>query len=406
MSQGEGNVSSSSDIDREDGIAEPGLPGGWPSRTAVERTQANLAATDDEIRYWVGFNLVPRIGPVRVDGLLKYFGSLKAAWNADASSLRASGLPQDALERLLYQRGRLNLDAQMDKIAAQGVQVLTWLHPTYPPLLKNIAQPPPVLYVRGEIAAADQFAVAVVGTRHASVYGKEVARRMATGLAQNGVTVVSGLALGIDGIAHKAAMDVGGRTLGVLGCGLDIVYPAEHRELAQRIVSAGALISDYPLGTRPDALNFPPRNRIISGLSLGTLIVEASLQSGALITHRFSLEQGRETFAVPGNIYNQNSSGTNALLQRGEAKLVTCVEDILEELNLTMVTQQSEVAQVVPETPIEQALMGCVSHEPMHIDEIVRNSGLSTAVVSSTLCMMELKGLVRRVDNTSYILSR
>jgi len=294
----------------------------------------------------------------------------------------------------------------MDRIAAQGVTVLTWLHQAYPSLLRSIAQPPPVLYVRGEITAADQFAVAVVGTRHASVYGKEVARRMATGLAQNGVTVVSGLALGIDGIAHKAALDAGGRTLGVLGCGLDIIYPAEHRELANRIAASGALISDYPLGTKPEALNFPPRNRIISGLSLGTLIIEASLQSGALITHRFSLEQGRETFAVPGNIYNQNSSGTNALLQRGEAKLVSCVEDILEELNLTMIAQQSEVAQAVPETPTEQNLLACVGHEPLHIDEIVRHSGLSTAVVSSTLCMMELKGLVRRVDNTSYILAR
>lgn len=376
------------------------------SRRAVDGTPGANTALESEVPYWVGFNLVPRIGPVRVNTLLKHFGSLKTAWNADSASLRAAGLPQDALEKLLYQRSRLDLDAQMSKIAGQGVDVLTWLHPTYPSLLKNIAQPPPVLYVRGEVAPADQFAVAIVGTRHASVYGKEVARRMATDLAQSGVTVVSGLALGIDGIAHKAALDAGGRTLAVLGCGIDVVYPSEHRELAQRMTTSGALISDYSLGTKPEAVNFPPRNRIISGLSLGTLIVEASLQSGALITHRFALEQGRETFAVPGNIYNQNSSGTNALLQRGEAKLVTCVEDILEELNLTMISQQNEVAQAVPETPTEQALLACVSHEPLHMDEIVRNSGLSTAVVSSTLCMMELKGLVRRVDNTSYVLAR
>jgi len=392
--------------DRERPIVDQNQPGYFTSQGAAQGIPTASASLEDEVPYWVGFNLVPRIGPVRVNTLLKYFGSLRAAWNADGASLRAAGLPQDALERLLYQRSRLDLQAQMDRIAAQGVTVLTWLHQAYPSLLRSIAQPPPVLYVRGEITAADQFAVAVVGTRHASVYGKEVARRMATGLAQNGVTVVSGLALGIDGIAHKAALDAGGRTLGVLGCGLDIIYPAEHRELANRIAASGALISDYPLGTKPEALNFPPRNRIISGLSLGTLIIEASLQSGALITHRFSLEQGRETFAVPGNIYNQNSSGTNALLQRGEAKLVSCVEDILEELNLTMIAQQSEVAQAVPETPTEQNLLACVGHEPLHIDEIVRHSGLSTAVVSSTLCMMELKGLVRRVDNTSYILAR
>jgi DNA processing protein len=406
MSQDMEEPPSDAEIDLQHIISETGQTHKPASRLAAGRAPLAGAPLDGEAPYWVGFNLVPRIGPVRVNALLKYFGSLQIAWNADSASLRAAGLPQDALEHLVYQRSRLDLDAQMDKIAAQGVNVLTWLHPAYPPLLKSIAQPPPVLYVRGEIAPADQFAVAIVGTRHASVYGKEVARRMATGLAQNGVTVVSGLALGIDGIAHKAALDAGGRTMAVLGCGLDIIYPGEHRELAQRMSTSGAVVSDYPLGTKPEAANFPPRNRIISGLSLGTLIVEASLQSGALITHRFSLEQGRETFAVPGNIYNQNSSGTNALLQRGEAKLVTCVEDILEELNLTMIAQQSEVAQAVPETPVEQALLACVSHEPLHMDEIVRNSGLSTAVVSSTLCMMELKGLVRRVDNTSYILSR
>ena len=359
-----------------------------------------------DVRYWIGFNLIPRIGPVRVGALRDYFGDLEIAWRADAASLRAAGLPQDALERLLYLRGRIDLDAEIQKIAAQGVQVLTWESEHYPSLLKNIAQPPPVLYVRGEITPADEFAVAVVGTRHASTYGKEVARRLATGLAENGVTVVSGLALGIDGIAHKAALDAGGRTLAVLGCGLDTIYPATHQELAKQISRAGAVLSDYPLGTRPEAINFPPRNRLISGLSLGAVMVEGGLQSGALITVRFALEQGRETFAVPGNIYNRSSEGTNAIIQRGEAKLVTCVKDILEELNLTMVAQQNEVRQVVPESPTEQTLLACVGHDPLHLDELVRASGLPTATVSSTLCMMELKGMVRRVDNTSYVLTR
>ncbi len=359
-----------------------------------------------DVRYWIGFNLIPRIGPVRVGALRDYFGSLELAWRADGASLRAAGLPQDALERFLYLRTRLDLDAEVARIAAQGVQVLTWESAGYPPLLKSIAQPPPVLYVRGEITPADEFAVAVVGTRHASTYGKEVARRLATGLAENGVTVVSGLALGVDGIAHRAALDAGGRTLAVLGCGVDIVYPAAHQELARQVSQAGAVISDYPLGTKPEAINFPPRNRLISGLSLGTVVVEAGLGSGALITVRFALEQGRETFAVPGNIYNRSSEGTNAIIQRGEAKLVTCVKDILEELNLTMVAQQSEMRQVVPESPTERILLACVSAEPVHLDDLVRASGLPTSTVSSTLCMMELKGMVRRVDNTSYVLAR
>ncbi len=358
-----------------------------------------------DIRYWLGFNLIPRIGPVRLNALLTYFGDLEQAWHADSTSLRAAGLPQDAVERLLYLRSRLDLDAELAKVHAQGLQLLTWESENYPPLLKNIAQPPPVLYVRGEITPADEWAVAVVGTRHASAYGKEVARRLAWGLAENGVTVVSGLALGIDGIAHRAALDAGGRTLAVLGCGLDTIYPSAHRELAERIACSGALISDYPLGTKPEANNFPPRNRIISGLSLGTLVVEAAPDSGALITLRFALEQGRETFAVPGNIYNRASMGTNALIQRGEAKLVTSVQDILEELNLTMAAQQSEVREVVPETPTERALLAYVGTEPIHLDELVRSSGLPTATVSSTLCMMELKGMVRRVDNMSYVLA-
>lgn len=358
-----------------------------------------------DVRYWLGFNLVPRIGPVRLRALVHYFGDVEAAWHADASSLRAAGLAQDALDRLITLRPRLDLDAALARVTALGLRVLTWESADYPPLLRNIAQPPPVIYVKGAVAQADEFAVAVVGTRHASAYGKEVARRLARGLAENGVTVVSGLALGIDGIAHRAALDTGGRTLAVLACGLDSVYPASHRELAERIVAAGALISDYPVGTRPEAANFPPRNRLISGLSLGTLVVEAGIKSGALITVRFALEQGRETFAVPGNIYNKTSSGTNALIQAGEAKLVTSVSDILEELNLTMVSQHTEVREIVPETPEERALLAHVGPEPVHLDELVRSSGMPTAIVSSTLVMMELKGMVRRVDNTSYVLA-
>lgn len=356
-----------------------------------------------DIRYWVGFNLVPRIGPVRVRALLAHFGDLERAWQADAASLRAAGLPQDALERLLYLRARLDLDAEMAKLEKHGVRVLTWESADYPQLLRNIDQPPPVLYTRGELASQDAWAVAIVGTRQPTPYGKEVARRLAGGLAENRITVVSGLALGIDGIAHRAALDAGGRTLAVLGCGLDTIYPSSHYDLAMRIVQAGALLSDYPLGVKPEPNNFPPRNRIISGLALGTLVVEAGPDSGALITLRFALEQGRDTFAVPGSVLSRASEGTNALIQRGEAKLVARVQDVLEELNLTMVAQQSEMREIMPETPSERSLLELLGAEPVHIDELVRNSGLPTAEVSSTLCMMEIKGIVRRVDNASYV---
>ncbi|MCD6518643.1 MAG: DNA-processing protein DprA [Anaerolineae bacterium] len=359
-----------------------------------------------ELRYWVGFNLIPRIGPVRLASLLDYFGDLGSAWHASATALRAAGLPQDALEQLLYHRTRLDLDAELAKIAKLGLRVLTWESEGYPSLLKNIDHPPPVLYVRGEVLPSDEWAVAIVGTRLPTPYGKSVAQELARELAAQGITVVSGLALGIDGIAHRAALEAGGRTLAVLGCGLDIVYPRQHRRLAAQIVESGALLSDYPLGTKPEAGNFPPRNRIISGLSLGTVVVEAGERSGALITLHFALEQGRETFAVPGSIYSRQSAGTNAAIQRGEAKLVTCVQDILEELNISAVRQQQEMREVIPETPTEEALLAHLQRgEPVHIDELVRLSGMPTAVVSSTLALMELKGMVRRVENMSYVLA-
>lgn len=358
-----------------------------------------------DVRYWLGFNLIPHIGPARVRTLLGHFGDLAAAWGANAASLRACGLPQNAIEELVGRRAGLDLDAELARVHGLGLHILTWDDPGYPSLLRHIDQPPPLLYVDGRITGEDEWAVAVVGTRNASAYGRQVAERLARGLAESGVTVVSGLALGIDGVAHRAALEAGGRTIAVMGCGLDTIYPERHRQLAEQIRGSGALVSDYPLGTGPEPGNFPPRNRIISGLSLGTVVVEAGERSGALITVRFALEQGRETFAVPGNIFGRTSAGTNALLQRGEAKLITRVEDVLEELNLSMVPQQRAVRQLVPETPVEAALMAHVTADPVHVDELVRRSGLPTDTVSSTLCMMELKGLVRRVENMCYILA-
>jgi DNA processing protein len=359
-----------------------------------------------EARYWLGFNLVPQIGPARFELLRRHFPSLEAAWQASATTLRAAGLPRSAIEQLLYQRQRLDLDAELARLERAGVHVLTLDDAGYPKLLTAIDLPPPVLYVRGELTAADEFAVGIVGTRRATTYGCEIARRLAGGLAENGVTIVSGLALGIDAVAHQAALDAGGRTLAVMGCGLDIVYPARHRELAHAVISSGALLSTYGLGTAVDPANFPPRNRIISGLSLGVIIVEAGERSGALITLHYALDQGRETFAVPGNVLSRASFGANRAIQRGEAKLVTSVQDVLEDLNLTMITEQRQVRDFVPDSSEEGLVLRCLSVEPLHIDEIVRETQLPTAVVSSTLVMLELKGAVRRADQASYMLAR
>jgi len=226
------------------------------------------------------------------------------------------------------------------------------------------------------------------------------------GLVRSKVTVVSGLARGIDTVAHKVALECGGRTLAVLGCGLDIIYPADNRSVAQRIVAGqGALISDYPLGTRPEAKNFPPRNRIISGLSLGVIVVEAGDRSGALITAKFALEQDREVFAIPGNINSPVSRGPNRLIQQG-AKLVRHVDDVLDELNLTMVPEHSALQMIMPESAEEAALLSHLSHQPVHIDDLTRLAELPSGMVSSTLSMMELKGMVQQVGGMSFILAR
>jgi DNA processing protein len=354
-------------------------------------------------KHWIGFNLVKGIGPMKVRALQDHFGDLETAWNADAADLRQAGLDRRALTSLLNARANLGLDAELEKLARHDIQALTWLDLDYPARLLQIPDPPPVLYVRGQLTPEDEWAVAVVGTRRASAYGKQVASRLVTDLVVNHVTIVSGLARGIDGEAHRAALKAGGRTIAVLGCGLDLIYPPEHRNLARDIVENGALISEYSLGTPPEASNFPPRNRVISGLSLGVLVVEAGLRSGALITADYAADQGRDVFAVPGNLYNRSSVGTNRLIQDG-AKLVTGAEDILEELNLMMVAQQAEVRAVVPETETEALLLQHLSLEPVHVDEISLRVNLPIAEVTSNLALMELKGMVRQVGGMNYVL--
>lgn len=285
------------------------------------------------------------------------------------------------------------------------MRLITRDDPAYPPLLAQTVNPPFLLYVRGTLTDNDRWSLAVVGTRQASTYGKEATRRLVAGLAAANVTVVSGLALGIDAVAHDAALEAGCRTLAVLGSGVDQLYPQRNQPLAEAIMRQGAVISEYPLGTVPTAANFPPRNRLISGLSLGVLVVEAAAKSGALITAQFAAEQGRDVFALPGSIFSPRSEGTHCLIRDG-ATLVTCVDDILEALNLQSAVVQQEITAVLPETPEEVALLRLIEAEPRHIDAISRESALGLPVVSATLAMLELKGLVRQVGGMQYVLAR
>lgn len=356
-------------------------------------------------RYWVGFSLIKGIGAVRFQALLRTFGEARAAWEAPISALQQAGLSSRLIENLIQLRSTNALERVWEQVQSLGITVLTWEDENYPRLLKEIEQPPPVLYVRGELSPEDERSVAVVGTRRVTSYGRRVAEDIADALARNGVTVISGLARGVDAIAHQAALEAGGRTLAVMGCGLDTIYPPENRRLAERILERGAWISDYPPATPPEGSNFPPRNRIISGLSLAVVIVEAGEKSGALITAAFAADQGREVFAVPGYITAPQSRGTNRLIRDGAHPLLE-PRDILETLNLTMNIEQRAVRMVLPGDALEARLFQILGDEPLYIDEIYARAEVPIEKIAAALTMMELKGMVRQVGGMQYMAIR
>lgn len=357
----------------------------------------------DTTRFYLGFNLTSGIGPARLARLIEVFGSVEAAWNAPVSLLMTSGLDAKSIEALIATRARLDLDAELARAERLGVRILCIDNLDYPELLREIPQPPPLLYVRGTLTTADEWALAVVGTRGPSDYGREATRRVAGELAAAGVTIVSGLALGIDALAHQAALESGGRTIGVLACGVDVPYPERNRALATRITTSGALVSEFPLSTAPIPNNFPARNRLISGLARGTLVVEAGERSGALITVEFALEQGREVFAVPGNIFNLKSAGCNRLIRNG-AGLITSASDILDGMDWTTATAQQEVRQALPDDPTEAAILALIDYTPRHIDEIGRATLHTAPTLSATLTMLELKGYIRQAATMHFVL--
>jgi len=358
-----------------------------------------------ELEYWVGFSKMPGIGRARLLQLKEYFGSLENAWKAPEGKLRQAGLDSRSVDALVTLRPKISLGAEIEKLERHKVKVLVCEDSCYPSRLKEIYDYPPVLYVRGNLPPQDESCLAVVGTRRPTIYGRQVTEEIVTDLVHSDITIVSGLARGIDSIAHRTALDAGGKTIAVFASGLDIVYPGENAKLAQAIVEHGAVISEYPLGTRPKAENFPLRNRIMSGLSLGVLVVEAGERSGALITAHQAVEQNREVFAIPGNILSPLSRGTNRIIQEG-AKLVQDHTDILEELNLSIVApQQLEIKEFSPATEAESEILKQLTSEPNHINEICRRSGLNMPEVASTLAMLELRGVAKQIGNMNYVLA-
>ena len=356
---------------------------------------------DSETAFWLAISRVPYIGPARIDRLLQTFGSLSVAWSAPLEELRVALEPR-SLAELLAARSRVDPTGELERLIRSGIGAVHPGHPSYPRLLAEISGRPSILYVRGKLTAADDAPVAIVGTRRATPYGRQAAERIAAELAQAGVTVVSGLARGVDAAAHRAALEAGGRTIAVLGSGPDVIYPAEHRRLAEQILESGAILSELPLGAKPDAQNFPARNRIVSGMTLGTLIVEAPLRSGALITASFAADQGREVFVIPGSIFAQTAEGTNALLRDG-ARLVRDAADILEDLGLSgsgPILTQSQMS--LDEN--ERRLLAALGKEARHIDELAEEAELSAGAVSALMLTMELKGLVRNHGAQYYVL--
>lgn len=362
-----------------------------------------MASSQDEFQYWLGFSLLPGIGPKRLLQIRQYFGSLADAWHASPGALSSAGLTPQAVDFLSQRRKTLDIPLEVEKVRKSGAWLLTLEDDRYPVLLKRLDDAPPVLYVRGTVTPTDHLSIAIVGTRKVTRYGQDVTRMLAQELAERGVTIVSGLAHGVDAIAHKSAIQAQGRTIAVLGCGIDVMYPVDHASLAQQIVVNGAIISEFPLGTRPIGVNFPRRNRIISGLSLGVLVTEAPENSGSLITAGFAADQGREVFAVPSNIFNALGQGTNRLIQDG-AKLVMDATDILDEINVTHnnIEISIKTEQFAPATDNEAHILKYLEADPIHIDDLTRLCGLPVAEVSSTLTILELKGVAQMVGHMQY----
>jgi DNA processing protein len=357
-------------------------------------------------RSWLALRLVRGVGNVTYRELLERFGTPQAIFAASPADLTAAGAHAEVARAIATFDQWQAVETELKKIARAGVRLVTRADQEYPVNLTHLHDPPPFLYVRGSFVPEDRIAIAIVGSRSASPYGKGVARDLARGLAEKGVAIVSGLARGIDAEAHRAALAAGGRTVAVLGSGLDIIYPSEHKSLAAEIPAHGAVVSEFSLGSKPDAVHFPYRNRVISGLTLGTVVVEAAENSGSLITARCALEQNREVFAVPGPITTSRSRGSHRLIKDG-AKLVEGIDDILHEIAPALAPPHPTppAAPAVSLEPHEALLVRLFDGEPLHVDTLIARSGLSAARVLEVLLGMELKGVVTQLPGTHFTLT-
>ncbi len=348
--------------------------------------------------YLFAWSLVPQIGYRRLSRLISYFSDAKTAWENFKTidpSIFGPKLTRDLKEAIQ----RINIDKELEKVYKKNIKIITLQSPDYPFLLKKTASPPIVLYVKGELPSGNY--ISVVGTRRPSHYGITIAEKLSGELIIRGGVIVSGMARGIDTHAHLAALQKGGKTIAVLGTGVDIVYPFENKKLYRSIISSGAVISEYPIGTKPRREHFPRRNRVIAGLSLGTLVIEAPKKSGALITANFATEEGREVFAVPGPLNSEKSKGTNQLIKNG-AKLVEDVSDIIEEFPYVKWDKDTKEEREVGLNDKEKIVYRLIGSEPKYIDEIGEESALAREELFSVILNLELKGYIKEIGGKRY----
>jgi DNA processing protein len=356
--------------------------------------------------YWHAFNSIDGFGPQAFKKLLAGFKQLEEAWaSTDTGKLEQLGLTKKQIDNFFQFRQKHPPEKLFEELAKENIETLIIKDEAYPTQLKEIASAPPVLYLRGDKSILSNKSIAIVGSRKFTEYGQRVTENLTRDLVRAGLTIVSGLALGIDGIAHRAALDAGGFTTAVLGTGIDdaTIYPREHFNLARRIIeSGGALITEQPPKTPSLKQNFPARNRIMAGLALGTLVIEAAESSGSLITANFALEQNREVFAVPGDIFSPQSAGANLLVKHG-AKLVTSAADILEELSISRIQSELPLKIFEPKSNEEKTIWKVLSNEPLHIDKISKMTRLDTAAVASVLSALEIDGAVKNIGGQNFI---
>lgn len=357
------------------------------------------------MKYLNALNKISGVGPQKMKTLMGYFNDSELIWKAGLSDLKNSGLGDVLAERIFFERKNINPDKEWEKIEKEEIKVIDIGNSDYPAPLKEIPNPPYILYVKGNYDLNEKACLAIVGSRKYSAYGAQIAETFAKNLAESGITVISGMAIGIDSFAHRGALSADGNTVAVLGNSLDDlnIYPKINFNLSREICFKGALVSEYPIETQAGLLTFPARNRIIAGMSLGTLVIEAGEKSGALITARMALDYNREVFSIPGSIFSPVSAGTNNLI-KGGARMVTGVKDILEELDLSQIKIGGASKEKNAESPEEEEILKTLTSDPIHIDKLAKIVKLPTSAVSGILAIMEIKGWVKNIGGQNYIL--